>query len=715
MPLIWVTMGSLGHAVAAVLFASFAILFSRRAEGQLKQQLLVVALAITALWSLRHALLGAMMGETAADGVIETVRNGAWLAVVWAHLRAMPAGRASRIGRPLVAGALLLLLVVQLCFDMLIGGGGGGETEPAPALLPLVQASWLMRCIFTLGGLVLLHGLSSRREHPGAAPGALWLSAGLAFLWAYDFNHYMLAWASDNAAVVTGPMRGIVVALLATPLLAGVRTANERRFALSRPVAMRLVSAGIIAVYLLSVALLVTITRDAAAPLGRLVQLSLLFALAVGVLALLPSAALRSWLRVEITKHFFAHRYDYRAVWLGFAATVGRTGEAQGPLGARLTRAIAEVMQAPGALLFLRASDGGLVPADAWQWPADAPVPALPAALVERLEPTGWILDIAADWANHGALLPGWMARDRRAWVLAPLIHERRLEGAILLAAPTVPAVPRRIDWEDLDVLRVVCGEAAALISEARSREALAEAQRFDEFNRRFAFILHDLKNLVSQMSLLASNAERHADNPAFRADMVLTLKETVSRMTVLLDRLGRPDGARRGGAQEVRVGALLRTLLPRWASGLGPVQLHGDVPGAVSADQEALERALGHLVKNGVEASAPGTPVHIDLATEGDEAVIRVRDQGCGMTAEFIRDGLFRPFSSTKSNGFGLGVHEVRLLVAGMGGTLAVESAPGAGTVFTVRLPLVAADIPLSPDRDQARRAGADHLRRTA
>lgn len=697
MPLIWIIMGSLGHAVAAVLFASYAILISRRAHGQLKPHLIVVALAITALWSLRHALLGAMTGVTAADGVIETARNGAWLAVVWAHLRTMPAGRASRIGRPLVAGALLLLLVVQLCFDMLIGGDATGET--APALLPLVHASWLLRCIFTLGGLVLLHGLSSRREHPGAAAHELWLSAGLAFLWAYDFNHYMLAWATDNAAVVTGPVRGVVVALLAVPLLVGARTASERRLALSRPVAMRLVSAGIIAVYLLSVALLVTIARDMSAPLGRLVQLSLLFALAVGVLALLPSAALRSWLRVEITKHFFAHRYDYRAVWLGFAATVGRTGQAHGPLGARLTRAIAEVMQAPGALLFLRAPEGRLVRADAWQWPADAPVPALPAALVERLEPTGWILDIAADWPSHGALLPAWMEQDRRAWVLAPLIHERRLEGAILLSAPSVPATPRRIDWEDLDVLRVVCGEAAALISEARSREALAEAQRFEEFNRRFAFILHDLKNLVSQMSLLASNAERHADNPAFRADMVLTLKETVSRMTVLLDRLGRPDSVRCGDTRDVPLGALLRTLQPRWASGLGPVELHGDVVGAVRADPEGLERALGHLVKNGIEASPPGAPVQVELAIQGNDALIHVRDSGCGMDAAFIREALFRPFSSTKSNGFGLGVHEARLLVAGMGGALYVESEPGAGTVFTVRLPLVAADAPVSPD----------------
>ncbi len=262
--------------------------------------------------------------------------------------------------------------------------------------------------------------------------------------------------------------------------------------------------------------------------------------------------------------------------------------------------------------------------------------------------------------------------------------------GAILLSAPRDG---RKVDWEDLDVLRVVCGEAAALLSEARSRQALAEAQRFDEFNRRFAFILHDIKNLVSQMSLLASNAERHADNPAFRADMILTLKETVARMTDLLDRLGRPGATRRGGVGPVLLDRMLRALQPRWASGLGPVEVTGSAAHPVHADQDGLERALGHLVKNGLEASPAGTAVQVELAEAADRAIIRVIDRGCGMSAAFIHDELFRPFSSTKANGFGLGVHEVRLLITAMSGTLDVASTPGEGTTFTICLPFAASD----------------------
>ena len=272
--------------------------------------------------------------------------------------------------------------------------------------------------------------------------------------------------------------------------------------------------------------------------------------------------------------------------------------------------------------------------------------------------------------------------------------------GAILLSSPDVP---RRIDWEDLDVLRVVCGQAAALISEVRTREALAEAQRFEEFNRRFAFILHDLKNLVSQMSLLASNAERHADNPAFREDMVLTLKETAGRMTELLQRLGRPGSGSDVEAKGLLLGPWARDLAPSWAAGLGLLTVDGEVMRPVRADAEGLGRALGHLVRNAIEASPAGRLVQVRLSENALGASIRIIDRGCGMSEDFVRDQLFRPFSSSKTNGFGLGAHEARLLVQAMGGSLDVESIEGEGTTFTIRLPFAdmrRADAPTEPTR---------------
>lgn len=681
-PSFWIVAGNAGHALAAVLLASLAILTSRRSGGTREGQALVVALALTALWSLRHALAGILSMDRLSDGVAETVRNGAWLAVLALHVHRVDGAFSLKRGRPAVLVALGLLLVAQLGFDLLVGEGA-----PLNAgVLPVFRSSWLTRCIFALGGLIALHGLSGRRDHPAKARQEAWLGAALAFMWAYDFNHYMFAWLTGDHATSIGPMRGFVMTLVAAMIALGLRTDGMRPVALSRAATMRLISAGIIAIYLLVVALLAMASSDLSAPFGRVAQFSVLFALAVSVLALLPSASLRSWLRVEVSKHLFAHRYDYRALWLRFAATVDESVHADIPLNQRVTRAIAEAIEAPGAVLYLRDEQGGLAGTCDWHWPdLDEAGARLDPRLAQRLEQASWIIDLRRDWADYGSLLPAWMQRSPHAWVIAPLLHREQLIGVILLAAP---ATRPRLDWEDLDVLRVVCGEAAARISEARGRAALAEAQRFDEFNRRFAFILHDIKNLVSQMSLLASNAQRHADNPAFREDMVLTLRETASRMTELLQRLGRPEPVGDAAPGTLLLGPWARELAPGWSAGLGLVQVEGDVAQPVRADADGLSRALGHLVRNAIEASPAGRLVRIRLKPEGSEAAIQVIDRGSGMTPDFVRDQLFRPFSSSKRNGFGLGAHEAQLLVQGMGGKLDVQSAPGEGTCFTIRLP---------------------------
>ena len=148
----------------------------------------------------------------------------------------------------------------------------------------------------------------------------------------------------------------------------------------------------------------------------------------------------------------------------------------------------------------------------------------------------GW-----ADSADKALPVLEWMLDDRALWAGIPLIHHDRLVGIVLLAAPDYR---RPLDWEDFDLLRAAGRQAASSLAEAHGQEALSNAQRFEEFNRRFAFILHDIKNLVSQLSLLSRNAERHADNPEFRADMIATLKASVGKMNDLLARLSPHAGA---------------------------------------------------------------------------------------------------------------------------------------------------------------------------
>jgi len=265
-----------------------------------------------------------------------------------------------------------------------------------------------------------------------------------------------------------------------------------------------------------------------------------------------------------------------------------------------------------------------------------------------------------------------------------PLLHSDELVGLVILEHPFLR---RPLDWEDFDLFRTAGIQAASYLAEARSQEALANAQRFDEFNRRFAFIMHDIKNLVSQLSLVARNAERHADNPEFRADMIATLQSSVKKMNDLLARLNRGNKA---DGEPLRA-TPLQPILAAIAEGkqrVHPVELFGPPGIAVVADPTRLEQALTHLVQNAIDASRPTEPVRVCFEQRGREVAIDVIDSGAGMSADFIRTRLFQPFASTKDGGFGIGAFEARTLVAGMGGRIDVESREGVGSRFTILLP---------------------------
>jgi putative PEP-CTERM system histidine kinase len=214
----------------------------------------------------------------------------------------------------------------------------------------------------------------------------------------------------------------------------------------------------------------------------------------------------------------------------------------------------------------------------------------------------------------------------------------------------------------------------------------LADAQRFDEFNRRFAFIMHDIKNLVSQLSLVARNAERHAENPEFRADMIATLQSSVRKMNDLLVRLS-PGAARDSDPpRPIEVAPMLDALAAA-RKPVHPVRLFCEPGLRAMADPRGLEQALGHLVQNAIEASEAGDPVVLRCFESGGDVAIEVIDRGHGMPAEFVRTRLFQPFASTKDMGFGIGAYEARSLILAMGGRIEVDSRVGEGTRFTIFL----------------------------
>ena len=643
------------HALAALSFAAATLGVWQRPRSEWPRGVFAAALLLSALWALGVAGIGA---RDLATRSVEAMRDLAWLGFAFALVR-----RDRSVGWTLAAVYLVVAGVVAVGMFLAIAAAatrGGGQDELEAALL-------VFRMMAAAGALLLarhLHGASPER---GAMRS---VALALALLWGADL-------VLLDAGLVAG--RGAIA--VGAALLLGV-TAQRRdgwTLAVSRPAATRALVAVALVLYLGLVAGLSTIAGMLGGAHGRAWQAGVVIGAAVALLTLLSTSWLGAWTKVKLAKHLFRHRYDYRVEWQRFTATLG-AGDA--PLEARVVAAVANLLDAPAGVLML--PDGpSLSAVGGWRWNLRGEAGP---ALIAHLTGTQRVVELDAVRAGKAgedaAMLPAWMLDEADAWALVPLIHGETLAGAVLLARPPVA---RALDWEDFDLLRVAGRQAASYLAEDRAHRALAQAARFDEFNRRFAFILHDIKNLVSQQLLVARNAERHAANPAFRADMVATLNESADRMTALLARLSAREPGPAEPLEPVDCAALVERVA-RARRVHHPVTCNA-APGMALAHPQRLEQVLGHLVQNACEASAPDAPVTIAIRA-GERVFIDIADRGTGMAPAFVRDELFRPFASTKPGGFGIGAFEARQLVTAMGGTLSVTSREGEGSRFRIELP---------------------------
>lgn len=670
------------HLLAACLFAGLVLWQLRHRRGDEQTRPLITAFAVMAVWSIFMGVLGpyhflSLMADSA--------RDLAFLAFMYGL---MNGGEDDYRQGPvkIVYGTVAAVIALQIVLAGLLP-----RFEDVPAVVKaLVSTRDMIGLTIAAGALVLVHNVygQATAESRGLIRPPM---VALALMWVYDLHLYTVSYLTRDSAEALIAMRGVVVALLVPIFAMGLKRTTRLKVQLSRAATFQSLSLVVLVGYLI---LMMSVSRAVEFTGGgwlEFAELSLLGAMSVAALILLPSARARSWLNVMVQKHLFQHRYDYREEWLRFTATVSG-GEA--PLEQRVIKAMADIGGASAGMLLLREADDRLSPAGTWNWapPGEAPEEGW-SGLIALVERTAHIIEFTGisggELQAHGdrTQMPGLFDDMPDAWAGIPLIHNGRLVGLVIIGHP--PA-RRALDWEDFDLFRAAGRQAASYIAEAQTMNALAQAQRFDEFNRRFAFIMHDIKNLVSQLSLVARNAERHADNPAFRADMALTLQSSVKKMNDMLARIA-PGAKADRAALSPRPIDLHQVLAPvaEDKKRLHPVAVSGDARIMALADPVALDQAVTHLVQNAIDASPREAPVEIAFARRDGQAVIEVRDRGCGMSAEFVRARLFQPFVSTKDGGFGIGAHEARALIEQMGGRIEVDSRPGAGSRFTIRLRL--------------------------
>ncbi|ABC63156.1 XrtA/PEP-CTERM system histidine kinase PrsK [Erythrobacter litoralis] len=654
----------------------------------------IAAFALTTIWAIIAASLGAQSDPAV---LAETGRNLAWILVLYRLFGHDGRDRGMTGIRPVALALAFVSLMQPVLLFVAANWAITPELQEATA-----QTAAALHMLVAIGALVLLHNL-----YAGAAPDTRvtlrWSAAGLTGFWAVELNYFVFAYLVGQAPPEFAAIRGLVAGLMAIPLALGASNGLAgRRLQASHTVAFRTLSLLVIGAYLGLVVIAAELVSLLGGDLGRLAQVGFLVVAAAVTLLWLPSERLRAWVRVTVLKHLFKHRYDYREEWMRFTETIGRANDRDLPLFQRAAKAMADIIQSPGAVLFLPDDDGRMIEQSRWNWTgADQSLAALSPDFVTRLAREEFIVEIGHQRPSGDPRypqVPAELEADPKAWVIIPLLHFDRNVGVVLLERPNVP---RSLDWEDFDLLKIAARQLASYLAEHESQNALMEAAQFDDFNRRMAFVMHDIKNLASQLQLLSKNAEKHSENPDFRKDMLVTLSSSAGKLNQLLARLGRYGTGQPVVPRPVDLSALARGVVRRFEAD-HPVALTRADACSVLADMECLEQAVVHLVQNAIDASDPGMPVSVDVSSDGLHGKIEIVDSGCGMDPEFVRHRLFKPFVSSKEGGFGIGALEARELVRAMQGRLDVQSRPGIGSRFSITLPLAEAARFLSSNNDQ-------------
>ena len=672
-----------GYGLAAFTYLALTVMILTSWRQRSQAYLLVTATLLTAVWAGVEAAVVENNSLVSLGLALEVCRNGSWLALLLyiLRLRFVPIPvhvKAFQVLAGLLVTGLLLVLILSLVM-------------PNIALdAQLLPAGFIALAVM---GLVAVEQVyrSTRSEDRWAIK---FLCLGLGGLFIFDFYLYA------NGALFRGlnpelwSARGFITTLIA-PLVAVSAARNPKwsvPLGLSRNMAFHTASLLGAGIYLLLMAGAGYYLRIFGGDWGTIVQAVFIFsaALLLGIAA--ASGTFRARLRVFLSKHFFSYRYDYREEWLKFTRTLssGAPGER---LGEHSIESLAQLVESPGGALWLKEENMGYQRAAHWNWSDIQGQEPADTAFIKWVADKQWVIDVNEAMTHPERYpeltLPQWLGEISNAWLFIPLMQNEEVLGFILLK----PSLGRiSFNWEVSDLLKVAASQAATYLSQMRAANALIVARQFESFNRTTTFVIHDLKNLVAQLSLLLANAEKHRHNPDFQSDMLETIENAVTRMNKVLTQL------RRGEAKDAIRPISLADVLADAASSkrafkLKPELTLPDTSLQVCADKERLTRAIGHILQNALEATPQTGKVSLSTQHEGDMAVVEIRDSGVGMEETFIRNHLFQPFDSTKGAGMGIGAYESRETLRAMGGHIDVISTPGQGTLFRLSLPVVHSD----------------------
>jgi len=684
------TPGILSYGFACFTISLLLLQLSFTGDRNSRNTPLIIALFASLLWAVFYVLMTVRPAPILiASGVPDSLRILAWAGFVNSLLITNKvlekrskwtfSVKHSGTSKLLYGSAAIVVVQISLVITILL------DWMPSAIVSIALPVSW------TIPPLLFL--LLLERFYMATKNRLLCLALGATA--AYDFylfsNTLLFRQISLDNWQARGYLYGIIVPFVA------YTAARNPQWSIQLHVSRRVVTSSatllIAGIYLLATAFAASLINLDRFEGATLIQITFVLLAIVMLLAIVSSSKFRAKCRVFISKNFFNFKYDYRHEWLKFtkklSAQIDDTPEA-------VLQGLCDIVDSDAGEIWVKAKS------DKYQCVGNRGSHKVEGhrllardvePIIEFLKNTHWLIDVD-EYQKYpdryeGLALPSRSFLHGRVWLIVPLPFRQDIVGFVLIDRSNIV---KSINWEDRDLLKTAGHQAAGLIAQQITHQALKEAGQFDAFNRLSAYIVHDLKNILGQQSLIISNAEKHKSNPEFVDDVIATIENSVQRMQKLLEQLREPDIP--PPLSTINLTILLSdvvkqksasTPIPSFSRTSEQTNLN------VMADSDKLERVFGHLIQNAQEATETSGSVDIDISANNEFAWVKIVDTGTGMSEQFMNQRLFRAFESTKGlTGMGIGLFESREYIEQLGGNITVTSKEGHGSCFVIQLPLI-------------------------
>lgn len=450
----------------------------------------------------------------------------------------------------------------------------------------------------------------------------------------------------------------------------------------------------LVGVYFIVVGVLANLFKHFNGGQSLALRVFLVFLAFLGLFILLLSDRFRHKTKRFIAVQMKRPQYDYRKEWTKFTEKTSTITDVKS-LCMTVARMVSETLEVLSVTVWLfDDSHGRLRPAGSTvftetgvgQWISNEAEAKLIQAMRDQEMPVD-LDDPNIPWAcDLKQSMPDYF-REARIRYCVPLSAGGNLLGLMTLGE-RVEYKP--LSFEEFDLLKTIADQTTGSLLNLKLSEDLRKSKEMEAFQTMSAFMVHDLKNVASTLSLTVQNLPIHFDNSEFRDDALKIIKQSVSKINNMCGPLSTLSKKIELKKIETDLNELVVSSLS-CLNGDNKVSLFhelGPIP-KISVDPDQIQKVVTNLILNAGEALTHDGEIRITTGQKGGWAVLSVGDNGCGMSKEFMALSLFRPFKTTKKQGMGIGLFQSKMIVEAHQGRIEVESEEGRGTTFRVFLPL--------------------------